>query len=338
MRRAGFVNFDTREKVTLRSLIAVREAQGDKGGELSGMMARALSMVGNFALLLAQTACSSGEPSAVPATLLAPSHEAPVMQRAKASGALVYVSDAGKNFIATFNQNGKQIGQITKSLKYPSGLYVDSAHNLWVANAGNSNVVEFARGGMAPILTLSDGNKYTQDVTICPNGDIYVATLLGGITRYHGRRHHMSGSLQYYSAEFQFVTCDAAGNVFATGVVGTNGTVIAFPGGKQSGAHMLPIFSGGNLGGIKANQRGDILVANGTTVTEYTEGGTPTGRQLTTHDGWLDIVLNRAGDVIFGSDTTAEDGVSITFPGGKLLATYRGSFSSAWGIAFDPGK
>jgi hypothetical protein len=133
-----------------------------------------------------------------------------------------------------------------------------------------------------------------------------VPSLRPSSTRARGAHHRKSGALRYYGAPFQFVTCEAAGNVLATGVAGTFGTVIAFPNGKESGAHMLPITSNGNLGGIKAEPNGDILVDNPGTVTEYTEDGTPTGRQLTTKDGWLDIALDESAGVIFGADQTAE--------------------------------
>lgn len=248
---------------------------------------------------------------------------------------LVYVSDSANSFIGVFDRNGTPTGTITQGLKYPSGLFVDRAGNLWVANAGHSNVLEFARGGTSPIATLADGNAYTQDVTVCPNGDVFVATLLGGVTKYVGRRHRIAGSLTYGGGQFQFVTCDSSGNVFATGVAGTNGTVFEFPHGRNAGARLLPISSPGNLGGIKADLAGNIIVVNGKTIAEYTEGGSPTGNQIVTTDGWLDIALTRNGKVLLGSDQAAKDAVSVTFPGNIPRVTYADGFNTVWGVAYD---
>jgi hypothetical protein len=288
--------------------------------------------IAGFAAIALQTACSGG--GSVPTV----SGQGTARTPAKARAPLVYVADAGSSFIAVFDVNGTLVGKITDGLKYPSGIFVDGGHNLWVANAGHSNVLEFARGGTKPIATLPDRGAYTQDVTICPNGDIFVATLLGGITKYSGSRHHKAGSL--YGGQFQFVTCDKAGNVFATGVVGTFGTVVEFPGGKQSGERSLPIYTPGNLGGIKMDNAGNILVAGdpGGTVAEYTENGTPTGVQIPTNGNWFGIALSRDGKTLLGANASTNKADSVSFPGGKPGVAYSDSFSMPWGVAFDPGQ
>jgi hypothetical protein len=297
----------------------------------------ALPVIGSLAVLLAQTACSSDR-SALPG-LVSPD-ATPFANRAKAGGSLVYVTDAAKSLIAVFDAKGKRIRTITRGLNYPYGIFVDRRQNLWVANGGDSNVLEYARGGTTPIATLSDGSAYTQDVTICPNGNIYVATLLDGITIYSGPKHRMSGTLEYYGAQYQFVTCDKLGNVFASGVLGTFGNVMEFPDGQEKGARSLPIQSPGNLGAVKPDNAGNILVCNPAgTVTEYTEDGYPTGEQIETNDqSWYDIALSRDGKILLGGDQSTNVGVSVTWPGDKPRVTYRDSFSAVWGVAFDPGQ
>jgi hypothetical protein len=299
-------------------------------------MFRVNSIVVATLIAVSAVGCASSGSNTNPAEM--PAAPPRTLPAATANGSLVYVSDTAKNLIAVFDRSGTVIGTITQGLKYPSGLFVDSAHNLWVANAGDSNVLEFARGGTKPIATLSDGSAYTQDVTICPNGNIYVATLLGAITEYTGKKHRMAGSLGYDGMEFQFVTCDRAGNVFATGVLGTNGQVVEFAGGTSSGAKLLPINSPGNLNGIKPDNAGNILVVFGPTVNEYTEDGNPTGVEIPMNGNWLDIALSRDGKVLLGANETANAGTAVTFPGGKPRATYSDSFSQVWGVAFDPGQ
>jgi hypothetical protein len=291
--------------------------------------------IGSLTIVLSQTGCSGERSTSLPALVDAPA----VMSGPKAGGALVYVADAAKSLIGVFDGNGKLIGTITRGLNYPYGIFVDRHHNLWVANGGNSNVLEYARGGTTPIATLPDGSAYTQDVTICPNGNIYVATLLDGITIYSGRKHHMSGTLDYYGAQFQFVTCDKLGNVFASGVLGTFGNIMEFPRGQEQGARSLPISSPGNLGAVKPDNAGNILVCDaGATVAEFTEDGYPTGKAIESNDRWYDIALSRDGKVLLGGDQSANVGVSVTWPGDKPRVTYKDSFSAVWGVAFDPGQ
>jgi hypothetical protein len=290
--------------------------------------------------LLASAALADCSGSAVVPDPAPPGASAASIAVPHSGSALVYVADAKNSVVAVFDRDGTQVGSITNGLHYPYGIFVDSSHNLWVANGGDSNVLEYARGGTSPIATLADGQAYTEDVSICPNGDLYVATLFGGVTKYVGRKHHMAGSLSYEGTVFQFVTCDRAGNVFATGVLGTNGSVIEFPGGQASGAHMLPITSAGNLGGIKPDNAGNLLVYGEPegTVAEYTEAGVPTGIEYKPADQWYDFALSRDGKILLGGDQTANVGVSVTFPGGKSRKTYKGKFGTVWGVAFDPGQ
>ncbi len=263
--------------------------------------------------------------------------EAAAQRDAVARKPIAYVGDEGRSVIAVFDNAGREIGKITKGLKYPEGIVVDREHNLWVANAGKSNVVEYAQGATSPMLTLPDGaSNAPQDVGVCRDGTILVANIIGGVARYVGAKHHVASSLEYEGASFTNVMCDAAGNVFATAVVGTSGNVIAFPHGQQYGAHSLPIFSSGNLGGIKPDKSGNILVSDiAGHVTEYTEQGYPTGVRIDTPDRWVDIALDKTGKLLLCGDETKNEGVVVTFPGGAVRGAYKDHFSKVLGVAFD---
>src|SRR5579863_4251310 len=71
------------------------------------------------------------------------------MIRSDARTRLAYISDNLANNVTVFDLNGTMEGQIG-SLSYPGGLFVDSKHNVWVANGGANNVLEFARGATTP--------------------------------------------------------------------------------------------------------------------------------------------------------------------------------------------
>lgn len=198
-------------------------------------------------------ACGGARMGAVPQPALVS------MEGAKPAHSLrVYVSDEKRNLVAVFNNDGKRVQTIsaTGGLNHPQNLFVDASGQLWVANEGGHDVLEFPPGSVYPTAVLADGKNLPADVTICPNGTVFVANIFspkhaGDITVYKSGAKRASRTLTYNGSEFTGITCDPNGNVFATGVVGTFGSVVAFPHGQQAGAKQLPISSSGNLGGIK---------------------------------------------------------------------------------------
>lgn len=307
----------------------------------------------------AVAACSGGAqpvPQPIPqpgAVTGAPLHELTALPKradpslhSNANVALVYVSDDAKDFIAAFNRDGTRAGTITDGLNYPQGLYVDGSHDLWVANRGASNVLEFARGGSSPIATLQDGGEQPEGVTVCPDGTIYVANIMansgggGNVLAYAPGRTIPTRTLNYQGGYFFYPACDAHGNLFVSLVLGTGGAVVEFPRGHQSGAKLLPISWGGNPGGITIDNAGNLL-ANfpGPTgaVVEYTENGTPTGLVIHTKGFGNTIDLNRRGNLLFAA--AAHGALSVTFPGGARRHSYRSQdFVQPIGVAVDPAR
>ena len=248
---------------------------------------------------------------------------------------LVYISLAAANSVAVFQLDGKRIGTIATDVNYPQGIFVDARGTLYVANRGSNDVLEFKRGASTPFKILRDGQRQPEGVAVCPNGTVYVANIGGDIAVYaHGSRTP-TGKLTYDGGGvFFFATCDAQGNVFATLVLGTTGTVAEFPGGHQKGATQLPIFFGGNPAGIQADSAGNLLVAGqGDGVEEFTEAGQPTGLQITTV-GLNEITLSPDGTLLLGAST--KGGLQYTFPGGTLDHTYRTHGGNPIGAAVSP--
>jgi DNA-binding beta-propeller fold protein YncE len=264
---------------------------------------------------------------------------------ARALSERVYVSDEAGNVVEIFDRSGKNLGALTSELNYPQGLFVDAEHNLYVTNRGASNVLVFPRGATSPSARLSDPNSQPEGVTMCPDGTLYVANIIaasgaGNVAVYPPGKRRPARTLTYSGGNFFFVTCDAAGNVFATLVFGTTGTVIAFPNGRQAGATLLPIYTPGNPGGIKLDGAGNLLFNNGVgSVIEYTETGTPTGVSVAYAGAWTDIALDARGNVLLGADSADRDAVALRFPGGTPVETYSSdAFSTPIGVAFDPAQ
>lgn len=265
------------------------------------------------------------------------------MNRPDAGAHLAYIADFLANNVTVFDLKGTMQGQIG-SLSNPGGLFVDSKHNLWVANGGANNVLEFARGATTPFTTLSDPGAGPLDVTICPNGTVYVAgSDSTAIEVYPQGSINPTRSLTYPGAEqTDALTCDAAGNVFATIVISFHGGVVEFPHGKQHGASQLPISLGGP-GGIKPYGAGNLLVddQSAQTITEYTEAGSPTGNSISTAFDCINFGVARSGKVVGCAVYVAYHtsyGQSYSFPGGTSRVTYSGSFMLPYGFAFDPGQ
>jgi streptogramin lyase len=282
-------------------------------------------------------ACSTGGVTAIAPQTAVP----PALLSAAQARLLVYISKQADNSISIFRFDGKRIGRLTKSVNYPQGLFADAKGTLYVANRGAKDVLEFKRGADSPFKVLSDGGNQPEDVTMCPDGTVYVANILnagggGNITVYaHGSRNP-TRTLNYDGSEVFFLACDAQGNLFATIVLGTTGTVVEFPSAQQSGAQQLPIVFGGNPAGIAIDERGNLLVADqGEGVQEFTEAGTPTGLQIATV-GLNEIALSPNGKLLLGS--TGEGGAQYTFPVGKLNHSYVISNGTPVGATFDPGN
>ena len=252
---------------------------------------------------------------------------------------LVYVADAQHNRIDIYGRGGKPMGHITEGINYPQGLYVDANGVLYVANRGAGNVLAFRRGAKSPFATFADGMEQPEGVTVCPDGTLYVANILGSgggsgdITAYaHGSRNP-TGTLTYAGGYFFYLACDASGNLFATIVYGSTGTVLAFPNAQQSGVTQLPITYGGNPGGIAVDAAQNLLVPYGNGVVEFTESGNPTGVQIPTV-GFSQIAVDATGRFLIGAAGAAADLYAL--PGGAHLHRYAAG-GSVTGAAMDPG-
>jgi DNA-binding beta-propeller fold protein YncE len=102
----------------------------------------------------------------------------------KCSGPIIYYASLATNVIKMFPQSsvdggpcGELIGK-SSSIYLPQGLFVDANNNLWVANSGEKNVLEFAPGAIKPELVLNDPRGEPVGVAVDNNnGTVYVSNL-----------------------------------------------------------------------------------------------------------------------------------------------------------------
>ena len=69
---------------------------------------------------------------------------------------LLYISDAGSGDLYVYSYPGAKLKGTLTGLDAPEGVCVDKSGDVWVANTGAMDIVEYAHGGTSPIATLSD--------------------------------------------------------------------------------------------------------------------------------------------------------------------------------------
>jgi hypothetical protein len=268
---------------------------------------------------------------------------------------LMYMSSWGTaSVVDVITMTGELVGQITNGLVEPQGLFIDASGSLWVANL--TNVLVYPRGGLTANTTLADSIGDPVDVTVCPNGTAFVANLynnsdsnVASIQVYPPGTTSPSGSLTY-ATDFRnpFLTCDAAGNVFAAILTGDSvgdGRVIEFPLGQETGAKDLGIVLQ-SPGGIKPDNAGNLLVTDliGHTISEYTESGSPTGKSIATGNPIEGIAVSRDGKTVLGASPNGPDGTTWSYPAGKQERVYTccsrigPPLQNNSGVAFAPGQ
>lgn len=152
-------------------------------------MADSLRPIRTLAALtaLGLSACSASSSQIAPPTERAASGSAsnaePAAVAAK-TGHVLYVSDEGSpNLIQIYaqkNPNAGPVGQITDGLSTPDGMAIDTAGNLYVANAGNNTVAVYPPGKTSPSSTYTDGMATPANVVVGNDGTLYVVNLNGG--------------------------------------------------------------------------------------------------------------------------------------------------------------
>lgn len=138
---------------------------------------------------------------------------------------LLYVSIDGFDDVFMYSYLGgpiKLVGKLT-GLSEPAGLCADKNGDIFVANYGDGDIVEYAHAGTKPIATLQDPDYKPIACAVDPTtGNLAVTASAasssgGAISIYQGARgtpkQYADGQLQFP----EFLGYDGAGNLFADG-------------------------------------------------------------------------------------------------------------------------
>jgi hypothetical protein len=146
---------------------------------------------------------------------------------------LIYVSSVLTNDVYVYSYSTQQLEGTLTGFTTPYGLCSDKTGDVWVANDGASQMVEYAHGGTSSIATLGDPNEYPEGCAVDPTtGNLAVANFSsnsggGNVAIYTGAQ----GTAQTYSdpsiVNYRFCGYDAKGNLYVDGVNGSSAFVLA---------------------------------------------------------------------------------------------------------------
>ena len=139
------------------------------------------------------------------------------------SGALLYVSDAKSNEVLVYSYpQGEQVGTLS-GFGNPRSECVDKAGNVWIADTGGDDVVEFPHGGSQPLVSLDVAGAPAGCSVDPVNGNLAVSGGVSGLTVsiFRHTQHGWGSPTRYLDAAMSaagFCSYDGSGNLFVDGV------------------------------------------------------------------------------------------------------------------------
>lgn len=112
-----------------------------------------------------------------------PDHSRSWMAKDVKNTRLVYISDGVTGDVSVFSyRQGVLKGTLT-GFTEPVGMCSDSSGNVWIADSGAGDVVEYAHGGTTPIAALNTGGEPIGCSVDPTTGNLAVALYAGSCTR-----------------------------------------------------------------------------------------------------------------------------------------------------------
>jgi hypothetical protein len=177
---------------------------------------------------VASAACSGPSSQITPVNAGAPNARSAArghswMSPAAKTQSLIYVSSVLTNDVYVYSYATQQLVGTLSGFETPYGMCADKKGDVWIANDGASELLEYKHGGTSPIQTLSDANEYPEGCSIDPTtGNLAVTNFSsnsgsGNVAVYVGAQ----GSAQTYTdpsiVNYRFCGYDGSGNLFVDG-------------------------------------------------------------------------------------------------------------------------
>jgi len=263
-----------------------------------------------------------------------------------ATGNIEYISDFNNSVINIYAgkfHGQAACGQLTSAngLLNPQGMFVDEAHHMYVADTGNGNVLEFARGGTTAIATFVDtanGNsEFPVDVTIAKDKTVIATNIfapntgIGSISTWLANGTFVGNFVNPNSAADYFITTDNANHIFWN-----DNTLTLYTGSCPAGA--CGAFSstgatGFNFpGGVREGPGQDVVLQDqsasggGAQLTyESFPGGPAQQCTVAPNDDAVAFDLNEKKTHYFYADATANVGGEVHYPSCAAIGTVPGT-------------
>lgn len=245
---------------------------------------------------------------------------------------ILFISDANNAVIDMYAAGEKLAGPcgsiVGNGLSQPQGLDVDKKGDLYVANTGASNILEFKPPYTgAPAKTMSDPGQYPAGIEADCGKFIWVTNIIttaggaGTISNYTlTGLTPVSTKADANAAREYFLTCDAKGNVF------TSYSTSAGAGGVNE--FTAPSYVATDLTGITVGFPGGLeyedtflLVDDqtGRTITQWTPPSTKGAViSLTTASDPVTFDVNVKDEDLFTADAGLTQSQEWDYPGGAF--------------------
>jgi DNA-binding beta-propeller fold protein YncE len=272
---------------------------------------------------------------------------------------VLYVSDILDSRIDIYPLNANDpasIGEIVLDVDTPTGISLDGAQNLYVANnetrniggikKGSPNILPvYPPGSGSPSLMYFQDLHHPTDVVIGGDGTVYVASFGDGyVTEYPNGSMTPSLHFQAPSGSAFSVALDASNNLYVACTI--SNAVYEFAPGSTQGTN-LGLVLGGEPHGMAFDSRGDLIVAvskapnSGSVIDVFPPGKTLPSKQITGTFQPFMLGLDKAQRHLYVADFGSgnHDGAVFEFayPTGRLVNKYtQGGASGAYGVAVNP--
>jgi DNA-binding beta-propeller fold protein YncE len=280
-----------------------------------------------------------------------------------ATGRIVYLSDSNNNIINIYAgkfHDQAPCGQLTSGLNGPYGVHVDpGTHDLYVANANNSNILVFHKGQTTPYNLYSDpsGQQQPIDVTVATDGTVvasnqgvWVGTEAGSISTWIGGPNggtFVGNFPMTNDIQGGFLALKKNGTVYFNDIDATSkrGALwsVSCPAGACGAQTRVTGVWFDNPGGMGFDSTGDLFVndmhirRDGTAKTFELPNPKPTKFSL--HAMPFGLAIDESMHHWFMSDWLGDFAAEYAYPSGTLVGTVSGNqYGQTRGIAIDSGR
>ena len=274
----------------------------------------------------ALSGCSGAAPSA--GSGLLPQSVGASIPAPAGGGALLYVTDTVTSDVYVFSYPKGKLKQTLTGLTDPAGECIDAQGNVFIANTGGSNIVEYGHGGTSPIAKLKDPGFFPIGCSVNPvTGDLAVTNFSssssgqGNVVIYRHAKGRPRGN--YTDSQVnEMLLCgyDAQGNLFVSGQ--TAGSAPAFAELPKGGSKLVDVSLDQAIQSAGGVQWDGKYVAIGdqaaNTIYQFSfngtqgkkMGSTPLGGATQVFQFWID------GSKVVGPDTYGSDVDVWSYPAG----------------------